>query len=82
MPTLSIKLPVKNFIKIKRQARQQGFNSPTDWARFLIEKNLFFEESPHFKSSEIITQMKKTGLYQDKFLKDLKKSLEYADKAS
>lgn len=67
MPTLSIKLPVKNFIKIKRQARQQGFKSPTDWARFLIEKNIFFEESPQLNPLEIIVQMKKPVFIKKSF---------------
>ncbi len=69
-------------MRIRKQAHKEGFKNPTDWTRFLIEKNLFLEESPHLKPSEIITQMEKTGLYRDGFLKDLKKSLEYADKTS
>lgn len=82
MPTLTITVPHKDFHKIKERARVEGFRTPTDWARFLVERNIGFEESPKLKTSKIISEMKKTGLYKKEFLRELKNSLNYADKTS
>lgn len=82
MPTLTISIPNKDFRKIKERALTEGFKDPTDWARFLVEKNIAHEESPKIKPSRIISEMKKTGLYKKNFLSELKRSLEYADKAA
>ena len=82
MPTLNITIPNKDFHKVKEYARREGFKNPTEWAEFLVKKNIELEESPRLKSSEIIRDMKKTGLYHDTFLGKLKKSLDYADKTA
>ena len=58
---------------------QEGFQNPTDWARFLMERYLALEESPHLDADQIVKSMEKTGLYQGQFLHALKKSLDYAD---
>lgn len=79
MPTLSINIPQRNLIKIRARARREGFRGPNEWVQFLLEKNLSLEESPKLKPSKIISEMKKTGLYQTRFLNELKKSLAYAD---
>lgn len=81
MPTLTITLPAQQLEKAKEQARHEGFKNPNSWLQFLISNRLILEESPRLKPSEIILEMRKTGLYKTGFLSDLKKSLEYADKA-
>jgi len=81
MPILSIQLPEKELEKVRRTARREGFKSPTDWAKFLVERNIGFEESPKIGLQKIISEMKKTGLYKGDFLRGLQKSLIYADKA-
>ena len=82
MPAITIKLPSKQFGIVKIKARKQGFKNPNDWARFLIEQNLILEESPKLSPEKIISEMRKTNLYQERFLREMKKSLEYADKAN
>ena len=82
MPNITIKLPPKQFQTVKTRARKQGFKTPNDWARFLIEQNLILEESPLLSSKKIISEMRKTDLYQKKFLLELEKSLEHANKAN
>ncbi len=82
MPNITVKLQEKDFRKAKIRAEHEGFKNPADWARFLIEQNMVLEESPVLESAKIISEMKKTGLYKENFLRDLKKSLEYADKTS
>jgi hypothetical protein len=79
MPTLSITIPQSNFRKIQTRARREGFQNPNEWARFLLERNLYLEESPKNAPAKIISEMKKTGLYQKRFLNELKKSIHYAD---
>ena len=80
MPTLSVELPQKELQKAREMARKEGFKSPADWARFLVSRNIGFLESPKLKPSKIISEMKKTGLYKNNFLRNLQKSLLYADK--
>lgn len=82
MPTLTITLPTQSFRKIKKRAQKEGFKNPTDWARFLVEKNISLEELPRMKPKKIIEEMKKTNHYTGEFLRGLKRSLEYADKAA
>lgn len=82
MPTLNITLPNKDLRRIKERAEAGGFRTPSDWARFLVERNIGFEESPKLKASKIISEMKKTGLYKKEFLRELKNSLDYADKTA
>lgn len=82
MPTLTINLPPKQYKKIKGVARREGFKTPTAWARFLVEKNMGFQNSTKLTPSKIILEMQKTGLYRKPFLRELKKSLEYADKTA
>ncbi len=82
MPNITIKLPPRQFQTAKTRARRQGFKNPGDWARFLIEQNLILEESPSIPPKKIISEMRKTDLYQEKFLRELEQSLEYADKAN
>ena len=82
MPTLTINLQPKQYKKIKEAARREGFKTPAEWTRFLVEKNMSFEDSPRLKPSKIISEMEKTGVYKGEFLRELKKSLEYADKAA
>lgn len=81
MPTLTITLPPKYSEKAKEQARKEGFKSPTLWLRFLVESRVNLEESPRLTPSKIFTEMQKTGIYKLRFLRELKTSLEYADKA-
>ncbi|MEK7560300.1 MAG: hypothetical protein AAB522_03320 [Patescibacteria group bacterium] len=81
MPTLSIELPQKELQRAREVARKEGFKSPADWAKFLVARNIGFLESPKLKPSKIISEMKKTGLYKSNFLRNLQKSLIYADKA-
>jgi len=82
MPTLTVTLPPKRFAEVKKQARREGFSDPTKWASFVIERSACFEESPKIKPAKIISSMKKTGLYKEIFLRELKQSLEYADRAA
>ncbi|MEK7062756.1 MAG: hypothetical protein AAB946_01840 [Patescibacteria group bacterium] len=82
MPAITIKLQSKHLEAAKIKARRQGFKNASEWAQFLIEKNLSLEESPKMDPSKIISEMKKTDIYQENFLRELKKSLEYADKAN
>lgn len=82
MPTINLTIPSKYFTKVRRQAEREGFKKPAEWALCLIEKNISLEESPYLKPIDIISDMRGTGLYQKKFLSELKQSLEYADKAS
>ncbi|MBI2121844.1 MAG: hypothetical protein HYT98_01860 [Candidatus Sungbacteria bacterium] len=79
MPTLTIDLPVKYFKKAQKQAHREGFKNPADWAHFLVARNIELEESSHLAPTRIISEMKKTGLYNSIFLRELKQSLEYAD---
>lgn len=81
MPTLSIQLPEKDLEKVRRTARREGFKNPTDWAKFLVARSISFEESPKISHKKIISEMKKTGLYKNAFLRGLQKSIMYADKA-
>jgi len=80
MPILTINLQPKQYRKIKEAARREGFKTAAEWAHFLVEKNISLGNSPRLKPTQIILEMKKTGLYQEQFLLELKKSLEYADK--
>lgn len=82
MPTLTIKLPSSSFRKVKERAQREGFKDPTEWARILVEKNIALEESPKLKASKIISEMRETNLYREQFLRELKKSLDYADKTA
>ena len=82
MPILNIILPQKDLIKAKEQARREGFHSPAAWVQFLIEKRVHLEESPKLKPAAVISEMQKTGLYKERFLRALGKSLEYADKTN
>ena len=82
MPTLTINLQPKQYKKIKEAARREGFKTPAEWTRSLVEKNINFEDSPKLKPSKVISEMEKTGLYKREFLHELKKSLEYADRAA
>lgn len=82
MPNITVKLQDKDFRKAKKRAEREGFRDPSDWARFLIEQNLILEESPQLKSSKIVLEMEKTGFYKSEFLRELEKSLEYADKTN
>ena len=82
MPILTINLQSKQYKKIKEVARREGFKTPAEWTRFLVEKNMSFEDSPRLKPSKVISEMEKTGVYKGEFLRELKKSLEYADKAA
>ena len=82
MPTLTIALPPKQYKKLKEAARREGFKDPADWTRFLVEKNMNFQNSPRLQPTKIISEMEKTGIYQERFLHELKKSLKYADKAA
>jgi len=80
MPLLTIAVPSEYLRKIKMQARREGFKNPTEWVRFVIERNVSFEESPRLKPAKIISEMARTGLYRREFLHALKRSLEYADR--
>ena len=80
MPTLTITLPPAYSEKAKEQAKREGFKSTALWLRFLVESRVSFEESPKLKPSRVISEMQKAGLYKANFLRELKKSLEYADK--
>ena len=80
MTTLTITLPDVSSQKAKERAKSEGFKNPNEWARFLVEQNLALAESPKIASSAIIAEMQKTSLYKASFLKELKKSLMYADK--
>ena len=82
MSSLTITLPPKQSQKAKEQAKKEGFKNPALWLQFLVEKQTGFEESPKVNPARIISGMKKTGLYKDSFLSELKKSLAYANKAS
>lgn len=82
MPILSIELQNKELEKVREISRREGFKTPTDWAKFLVSRNIGFEESPRLKPKKIILEMKKTGLYKNSFLRSLQKSILYADKAS
>lgn len=82
MPTINVTIPNKDFVKVRKQAEREGFKKPSEWALFLIEKNISFEESPYLRPTDIISDMRGTGLYQKRFLSDLKRSLEYADKTA
>lgn len=82
MPTLTINLPPKQYKKLGGVARREGFKTPSEWARFLVEKNMGFQNSQKLTPSKIISEMEKTGLYKKQFLHGLKKSLEYADKTA
>lgn len=82
MPTLNITLPQSDLAKAKEQARREGFHSPAAWVQFLVERRVRLEESPKLKPSIVISEMRKTRLYKDRFLKELEKSLDYADKTS
>lgn len=82
MVILTIKISNKEFSHIKAHARRAGFKNPTEWALDLVEKNLSLEESPRMKPEKIILEMKKSSRYSAVFLRDLKESLTYADKAA
>lgn len=82
MPILSIKLPSRSFRRIRERARAEGFRSPAEWAHILVERNITIEESPKINPSKIISEMKKTNLYRKQFLRELKRSLDYADKTA
>lgn len=82
MPLLTIAVPSRYLRKIKTQARREGFKNPTEWVRFMIERNVGFEESPRLRPAKIISEMESTGLYRHGFLRDLKRSLEYADRTA
>jgi len=80
MPKLTITLSQKRFQQIKKRASIDGFKNPNDWARFVVERNTILEESPRMSPTRIIKEMQKTKRYHATFLRELKKSLEYADK--
>lgn len=82
MAIFTIKIPDKKLSDIKAYARRAGFKNPAEWARDLVEKNLSLEESPHIAPEKIISEMKKDGHHSAIFLRDLKRSLIYADKAA
>lgn len=82
MATLTIKMSKKELSQIKTRASHAGFATPAEWARNLVEKNLFLAESPCITPKKIISEMKKNSRYKTIFLHGLKKSLTYADKAA
>lgn len=82
MPVLTITLPPKYSEKAIERAKSEGFKDPSLWLQFLVKSRISLEESPKTKPSRVIAEMRKTGLYETRFLQELKKSLEYADKAS
>lgn len=82
MPILSIKLPSRSFRRIRARARAEGFRSPAELARILVERNIALEESPKISPLKIISEMRKTNLYKEQFLRELKISLDYADKVT
>lgn len=82
MPALTITLPSKYSEKAKEQARSEGFQDLSLWLQFLVKSRVSLEESPKIKPASVISEMQKTGLYNERFLRDLKKSLEYADKTA
>jgi len=82
MPLLTIQLPQKQFNKARARAKREGFKSPAEWAKILVSRYIAFEESPKLKSSKIIEEMRKTGLYPTEFLNELRHSLKYADKTA
>ena len=82
MAILTIKISNKEFSRVKTYAKRAGFKNPAEWARDLVERNLFLEESPRMSSAQVIAEMKQTGRYKGIFLHGLKKSLAYADKAA
>lgn len=82
MPTLTITIPMRSLRKIKERALREGFKNPVDWARILVEKNIEIENSPKIRSGKIVAEMRQTGLYTARFLQELKRSLEYADKTA
>ena len=82
MAILSIKITNKEFSRAKTYAKRAGFKNAAEWTRDLIEKNLSLEESPRLSSAQVVVEMKQTGRYRGVFLRGLKKSLAYADKAA
>ena len=82
MAILSIKITNKEFSRAKTHAKRAGFKNAAEWTRDLIEKNLSLEESPRLSSAQVVAEMKQTGRYRGIFLRGLKKSLTYADKAA
>ena len=82
MAILSVKITNKEFSRAKTYAKRAGFKNAAEWMRNLIEKNLSLEESPRVSSVRVVAEMKQTGRYHGVFLRDLKKSLAYADKAA
>lgn len=82
MPTLTIKLPRERFRRVQARARSEGFGDPTEWAKSLLERTIALRESPRMKPGKIIARMRKTGLYREAFLRELRKSLAYADPAA
>ena len=82
MAILTIKISNKELSRVKIYAKRAGFKNPTEWARDLVEKNISLEESPRMSSTYVVAAMKRTGRYRGVFLRDLEKSLAYADKAA
>jgi len=82
MPVLSIQIPQEQFARAKIMAKRGGFKSPMEWAQVLVSRQISLEESPKIKPSKIIAEMKKIGFYKNSFLRELKHSLEHADKTA
>lgn len=82
MTTLTITLPDVPSQKIRERAKREGFRNPEEWMRFLVTRHLILEESPRIKAHEIINNMQKTGLYRKSFLRELEKSIAYADQTA
>lgn len=82
MNSITINLPKKELKKARLYAKSEGFKTPSDWAQFLVERQLLLEESPRLSRTKIVSEMKKTGRYKRVFLLELDKALKYADSAS
>ncbi len=83
MPVLTIRLPENYLRRAKAKARSEGFRSPAAWARTVVERNLaVLRESPRLRPQRVVSAMRRTGLYREGFLRSLKRSLAYADKAA
>ena len=82
MTTLTITLPDISSQTIQERAKTEGFKNPEEWMRFLLTRHIILEESPCMKGREIIARMQKTGRYSKSFLRELQKSIAYADQTT
>ena len=82
MATLTIEIPNAYAREVKARARREGFANAAEWARTIIVRNIGLEASPRLSPRKITRSMRKTGLYRETFLRELEKSLAYADHAA